>query len=105
MGDWTGMRGGRRVLLVVVAALLLTTLLRVPLRSAGIGAIGVIMPFFMVVPWLILGWYRAQESKRPQCPTCELPLSYRKLGPSHGMLECPSLCGYRKLVGSPRPPS
>ena len=85
----------------MVAMTLLTALLRIPLRSAGVAGIGLLMPLFLAVPWLILGWYNSRVGRRPQCPDCELPLSYRPLGPSHGMLECPALCGYRKVVGDP----
>jgi len=87
--------------LIMVVSSLLVVLLRAPLRSAGVGAVGLVFPLVMAVPWLILGWYRAQEQRRPECPNCGLPLSYRQLGPSHGMLECPALCGYSKLVGDP----
>ena len=46
---------------------------------------------------LFNGWWTMKE----RCPRCGLPLAYRKLGPNHGMLECPALCGYRRFVGNP----
>ena len=93
-------RGGR-YLLITLAIVLVGSLLRIPLRSAGMAGFGLVLPLLLTVPWLIMGWYRAQENRRPRCPNCDLPLSYRPLGPTHGMLECPALCGYRKLVGRP----
>ncbi len=80
-------------------------LVRVALRSVGGASVGLVLPLIMAVPWLVFGWYNAQQRRRPQCPNCELPLSFRPLGPSHGMLECPALCGYRKVVGNPGGPS
>lgn len=85
-----------RVVLVMGGTMVLAT----ALRAAGIG---LILPLLLPIPWLALGYFSMKERQPPECPTCELRLSYRRLGPSHGMLECPSLCGYRKLVGDPRP--
>jgi len=86
----------------MAGVLLFYMLVRIPLRAAGVAGIGLIMPLFMIAPMLVLGWYQRKERQRPQCPSCELPLSFRPLGPSHGMWECPALCGYRRLVGDPR---
>lgn len=88
-------------MLVLVAMAVLGFLVRGSLTALGVAGAALIMPLFMVVPWLILGWYQQKERQPPMCPNCELPLSFRRLGPSHGMLECPSLCGYRRLVGQP----
>jgi len=74
-------------------------LLAAALRAAGAG---LILPLLLPIPTLAMLYFRMKERQPPLCPTCELPLSYRKLGPSHGMLECPSMCGYRRLVGDPR---
>ena len=93
-------RGGRYAA-ILIGTVLFGALVRTALAAVGVASAGLIFPLFMAVPWLILGWYNTQERRRPRCPTCELPLSYRRLGPSHGMLECPALCGYRKLVGDP----
>ena len=87
-------RGWRFVLVMVVTMLLATGL-----RAAGVG---LILPLLMPIPWLVMGYFSFKERQPPKCPTCDLRLSYRRLGPNHGMLECPSLCGYRKLVGDPR---
>ena len=96
---------GGRYLLVMLGTLLLGVLLRAVLAPAGVPATALVFPLIMAVPWLILAWYRNQEGRRPVCPTCDLPLSYRRLGPSHGMWECPALCGHRKLDGKPGTPS
>ena len=97
-------RGGRFAA-ILVGTLVFGILVRTALAAVGVATAGLVLPLFMAVPWLILAWYNAQERLRPLCPNCELPLSYRPLGPSHGMLECPALCGYRKLVGKPSGPS
>ena len=97
-------RGGR-YLLILVGTMVFGLLVRTSLAAVGVATAGLVFPLFMAVPWLILGWYNAQQRRRPQCPNCELPLSYRPLGPTHGMLECPALCGYRRLVGNPGGPS
>jgi hypothetical protein len=92
-----GRRG--RFLVILLATTVFGILVRVGLASVGIVAAGLVFPLVMALPWLIITWYQFQERQRSMCPKCELPLSYRQLGPSHGMLECPTLCGYRKLVG------
>jgi hypothetical protein len=97
-------RGGR-YLAMFVGMLVFGILVRTALRSVGGAAVGLALPFVMAIPWLLFGWFNAQQRRRPRCPNCDLPLSYRRLGPSHGMLECPALCGYRRLVGSPGGPS
>lgn len=76
-----------------------TLFLVVALRGAGLG---LIFPLIMPLPWLALAYFSMKERQPPRCPTCELRLSFRRLGPHHGMLECPSMCGYRRLVGDPR---
>lgn len=101
MGNWAAVGRGGRLLIAVVGMTVLGFLLRGSLTALGVVGAGLIMPLFLVVPWLILGWYQQKERQPPACPNCELPLSFRRLGPSHGMLECPSMCGYRKLVGEP----
>ncbi len=93
-------RGGR-YLAMFAGMLVFGILVRIALGSVGAASAGFVLPVIMAVPWLVFGWYNAQQRRRPRCPNCDLPLSYRQLGPSHGMLECPALCGYRKLVGSP----
>ena len=93
-------RGGRYAV-ILVGTLVFGILVRTALAAVGVATAGLVFPLFMAVPRLILGWYKAQERRRPQCLNCELPLSDRRLGPSHGMLECPALCVYRKLVGNP----
>ncbi len=97
-------RGGRYAA-IVIGMLVFGALVRVGLRSTGAASVGLVLPLIMAVPWLVFGWLNAQQRRRPRCPNCDLPLSYRRLGPSHGMLECPALCGYRKLVGDPTGPS
>ena len=88
--------------MIVAAITLLGALLRAPLRSAGLG---LIVPFVMAVPLLVLFWHQQSQRRRSSfCPNCELPLSYRPLGPRSGMWECPALCGFRKLVGDPGDP-
>ena len=76
--------------------------LGVMVRAVGPAPLLALLP---VVPMAVLGYLRYQEMRASQrrnaCPTCELPLAYRRLGPDHGMLECPALCGYRRLVGGP----
>ena len=89
---------GWKILLVGVVTLVLAT----ALRAAGVG---LILPLLLPIPSLALGYFLMKERQPPKFPTCELPLSYRKLGPNHGMLECPAMCGHRRMVGDPRPPS
>ena len=88
-------------MLIMLAMSLLIALLRIPLRSAGVAGVGLIMPMFLFVPMLIMAWNQRNARQRPRCPNCDLPLSYRPLGPNHGMLECPALCGYTRFVGDP----
>ena len=87
-----------KLVVTLVAMLFVTTLLRV----AGPPAM---LPLIPVVPLALIGgsrYYRQREQQRQmRCPRCDLPLAYRKLGPNHGMLECPALCGYRRFVGNP----
>ncbi len=82
------------VVTVAVAALL---------RSLGLA---LLLPMLPLVPLIVIFIVRfnamREQQRRMRCPRCELRLSYRALGPSHGMLECPALCGYRKYVGNPR---
>ena len=85
----------------MLATTVLVALLRAPLRPAGAAGFGLVMPLLFAVPMLIMSWDRRREGARPRCPNCDLPLSYRALGPSHGMLECPALCGYVRFVGDP----
>ena len=89
---------GWRFLLIALATLVLAT----ALRAAGVG---LILPLLLPIPSLALAYFSMKERQPPKCPNCGLRLSYRKLGPNHGMLECPVLCGYRRLVGDPRPRS
>lgn len=86
---------GPRILLVMVA----TMLLAIALRAAGVG---LVLPLLLPIPSLAMAYFSMKANQPPKCPTCDLRLSYRRLGPNHGMLECPSLCGYRRLVGDPR---
>ncbi|MDP8938017.1 MAG: hypothetical protein M3O23_09875 [Actinomycetota bacterium] len=76
--------------------------LGVMLRAVGPAPLFALLP---AVPMAIMGYLRYQDMRRQQrensCPTCELRLAYRRLGASHGMLECPAMCGYRRLVGDP----
>lgn len=88
---------GWRFLLVLVATLVLS----VALRAVGVG---LFLPLILPIPSLALAYFSMKENQPPKCPSCELRLSYRKLGPNHGMLECPALCGYRRMVGDPRRP-
>jgi hypothetical protein len=85
---------------VVVVAVMVP--LAVMMRAVGPAPLFVLLP---AVPMAALGYLRYQDMRRQQrersCPRCELRLAYRRLGPSHGMLECPALCGYRRLVGDP----
>ncbi len=97
-------RGGRYAL-VLVGSLVFGLLARTALAAVGVTTAALVLPLFTALLWLAFAWYEAQERRRPQCPNCELPLAYRRLGPSHGMLECPALCGYRTLVGDRRPRS
>ena len=72
------------------------------MRAVGPAPLAAVLP---VLPLGIIGFLRYRDMKENQrrnsCPACELRLAYRRLGPHHGMLECPSLCGYRRLVGDP----
>jgi hypothetical protein len=85
---------------VVVVTLLISMML----RAAGPA---VLFPFLPVLPLALIGVtrYRAhrEEERLMRCPKCDLRLAYRRLGPSHGMLECPALCGFRRFVGRPGP--
>jgi predicted RNA-binding Zn-ribbon protein involved in translation (DUF1610 family) len=86
-------------LAVVVSVFVTSTLL----RSFGPG---VLLPLLPLIPLTAIGLmrYSQMRERRQQmsCPNCGLRLSYRPLSRSHGMLECPLLCGYRRLVGDPR---
>ena len=86
-------------LVVVLAVTLLAGLM---LRAAGPA---VFLPFLPVVPLAIIGVTqvrsRREQERLMRCPNCGLRLAYRQLRPSYAMLECPSLCGYRRFV---RPP-
>ena len=88
----------RRTLVVMAVVIPLGVLL----RAVGPAPLMALLP---VVPMAILGYLRYQDllesRRRSSCPSCELRLAYRRLGPAHGMLECPALCGYRRLVGDP----
>ncbi len=88
-----------RILGLLVAAFVVSSLV----RSFGPG---VLIPILPLIPLTAIGFVRYSEMRERQqqstCPKCGLRLSYRPLGPSHGMLECPLLCGYRRLVGDPR---
>ncbi len=88
----------RRTLIVMAVMIPLSVML----RAVGPAPLFALLP---AVPIAIMGYLRYQEQRRQQrqnsCPRCELRLAYRRLGPNHGMLECPSLCGYRRLVGDP----
>lgn len=84
-----------RIALVMGVTMVVATVL----RAVGVG---LILPLVMPIPWLVMGYLSMKERQPPKCPNCDLRLSYRRLGPNHGMLECPSMCGYRKLVGDPR---
>lgn len=95
MRGWGVVGRSPRIVLVMAGTLVLGA----ALRAAGAG---LILPLLLPLPTLALGWYSMQSAKAQRCPTCDLPLSYRRLGPSHGLLECPALCGYRRLVGDPR---
>ncbi len=89
------MTRGWRFVVIGLATLLLAT----ALRAAGAG---LILPLLLPIPSLALAYFAMKERQPPKCPNCDLRLSYRKLGPSHGMLECPAMCGHRRLVGDPR---
>ena len=85
--------------LVLLAVVVLTAFLR--------GAIPLlVLPLLPLLPLTAIGVVRYQEmrerQRQMQCPKCDLRLSYRPLSRSHGMLECPLMCGYRRLVGDPR---
>ena len=90
----------------MVRRALIVTAIMVPLgvmlRAVGPAPLLALLP---VVPMAVLGYLRYLDmratQRRNSCPTCELRLAYRRLGPDHGMLECPALCGYRRLVGDP----
>lgn len=69
------------------------------LRAVGVG---LILPLVLPLPSLSLAYFSMKARQRPVCPNCELALSYRRLGPNHGMLECPAMCGYGHMVGDPR---
>jgi hypothetical protein len=86
---------GWRILLVVGTTLVLGT----ALRAVGVG---LILPLLLPIPSLAMAYFSMKENQPPRCPTCDLRLSYRKLGPNHGLLECPAMCGYRRMVGDPR---
>ena len=84
---------------MVIAVIILVALLR---ATGGV----LLLPILPLVPLVAIGYVRYQQQRETQrqmsCPKCGLRLSYRRLGPSHGMLECPLLCGYKRLVGDPR---
>ena len=88
----------RRALIVIAVMVPLGVML----RAVGPAPLFVLLP---VAPMAVLGYLRYQDmrasQRRKTCPTCELRLAYRRLGANHGMLECPALCGYRRLVGDP----
>ncbi len=88
-----------RRMLVVMAVMIPVTAM---MRAVGPAPLAAILP---ALPLAVIGYLRYQdmkaERKRNSCPSCELRLAYRRLGPNHGMLECPALCGYRRLVGDP----
>lgn len=85
---------------LIVLAVMIPVILMV--RAVGPAPLIALLP---AVPMAVMGYLRYQDQRRQQrersCPRCELPLAYRRLGSSHGMLECPALCGYRRLVGGP----
>jgi len=91
----TAVGRGWRILLVLGVTMVLGT----ALRAVGVG---LILPLLLPIPSLAMAYFSMKERQPPKCPNCGLRLSYRKLGPSHGMLECPAMCGYRRLVGDPR---
>jgi len=72
------------------------------LRAVGPAPLAALLP---ALPLGIIGFLRYRDMKETQrqnsCPACELRLAFRRLGPHHGMLECPALCGFRRLVGDP----
>ena len=88
-----------RRLLIVMAVMIPVGLM---VRAVGPAPLAALLP---VLPMGFLGYLRYREMRESQrrnsCPACELRLAYRRLGPAHGMLECPALCGYRRLVGDP----
>ena len=90
------------MVLKLVVVLVVTLLISVGLRAAGPA---VFFPFVPLVPLAILGVTRVRAQREQErlmrCPTCGLRLAFRQLGPSHGMLECPALCGYRRFVQRP----
>lgn len=86
---------GWRILGVIAVTMVLGT----ALRAVGVG---LVLPLLLPIPSLAMAYFSMKERQPPKCPSCELRLSYRRLGPSHGMLECPAMCGYRRLVGNPR---
>jgi hypothetical protein len=101
MGNWASMGpgGGIKRMAIVIGA---SAVLGFMLRAAGVT---LLLPLLMPVPALAMGYYSMKANQPPRCPNCDLRLSYRRLGSGHGMLECPALCGYRKLVeGGPRRP-
>lgn len=88
-----------------MVVLLVTLVLSVVLRAGGAA---ILLPLLPVLPLGVIGWTRYRQQREQdrlmRCPKCGLRLSYRRLGPSHGMLECPAMCGYRRFVGRPGPP-
>ena len=97
-------REAGRVVLKLVVVLLVTLVVSAMLRMAGPA---VLFPFLPLVPLAAIGVtrYRSQreEERQMRCPRCDLRLAFRQLGPSHGMLECPALCGYRRFVSRQGP--
>ena len=90
----------------MVRRMLLVMAIMIPV-SFMVSAVGP-APLAAVLPALplgVIGYLRYQDmrasQRRNSCPSCELRLAYRRLGANHGMLECPALCGYRRLVGDP----
>ena len=85
---------------LIVAAIVVP--LGVMVRVVGPAPLLALLP---LVPMAVLGYLRYQDmrasQRRNSSPTCDLRLAYRRLGPNPGMLECPALCGYRRLAGDP----
>jgi hypothetical protein len=91
MGSWTAVGGTKRIVVYMAGAAVLSFLL----RAVGVG---VLLPLLMPIPILAMTYYSMKGNQPATCPTCGLRLSYRPLGQGRGMLECPALCGYRKMV-------
>jgi hypothetical protein len=65
------------------------------------GAALVVLPLLPLIPVIAAGLAQYEARQAMRCPRCDLPLARRRLGPSTVMLECPVMCGYRRVVGPP----